>query len=142
MATIPAKHAEIFQELLGLRSVSDRQLIQAIESQLPLEALTRLKKHGISSNEVYALIINPRTLKHRRTKRQPLSKEESERAVRVGRILATAQAVWGDEEAALKWMRTPKRRFEGRSPMEMLSTETGGRLVEEMLVQIDEGMFA
>jgi hypothetical protein len=24
----------------------------------------------------------------------------------------------------------------------MMSTETGGRLVEQMLVQIDEGMFA
>jgi hypothetical protein len=24
----------------------------------------------------------------------------------------------------------------------MLSTETGGRMVEQMLVQIDEGMFA
>ncbi len=142
MTTIPAKHAEIFQELLGLHSVSDQQLIQAIERQLPLETLTRLKRHGVSSSEVYALIINPRTLKHRRSKRQPLSKEESERAVRLGRVLATAQAVWGGEEAALNWLRTPKSRFAGRTPMEMLSTETGGRMVEEMLVQIDEGMFA
>ncbi|HKW74382.1 MAG TPA: antitoxin Xre/MbcA/ParS toxin-binding domain-containing protein [Terriglobales bacterium] len=142
MATIPAKHSEIFQKLLGLRSVSERQLIQAIESQLPLETLARLKKHGVSSGEVYALIINPRTLKHRRSKKQPLSKEESERAIRVGRVLATAEAVWGGEEAALNWLRTPKGRFDGRTPMEMLSTETGGRMVEEMLLQIDEGMFA
>ena len=142
MATIPAKHAEIFQELLGLHSVSDQQLVQAIERQLPLETLTRLKRHGVSSNEVYALIINPRTLKHRRSKRQPLSREESERAVRLGRVLATAEAVWGGEEAALDWLRSAKSRFGGRTPMEMLSTETGGRMVEDMLVQIDEGMFA
>lgn len=142
MATIPAKYAEIFQDLLGVDSVSDRQLIQAIERQLPLETLSRLKRHGVSSSEVYALIINPRTLKHRRSKRQPLSKEESERAVRLGRVLATAEAVWGSEETALNWLRTPKNRFDGRSPMQMLSTEAGGRMVEEMLVQIDEGMFA
>ena len=30
----------------------------------------------------------------------------------------------------------------GRSPIQMLATEPGGRLVEEMLIQIDEGMFA
>ncbi len=49
---------------------------------------------------------------------------------------------FGAETAALNWLRAPKRRFEGRSPIQMLSTETGGRLVEEMLIQIDEGMFA
>jgi uncharacterized protein (DUF2384 family) len=32
-------------------------------------------------------------------------------------------------------------RFEGKSPIQMMSTETGGRLVEQMLVQIDQGMF-
>jgi uncharacterized protein (DUF2384 family) len=39
-------------------------------------------------------------------------------------------------------MREPRARFEGRTPLEMMVTEAGGRLVEEMLLQIDEGMFA
>jgi uncharacterized protein (DUF2384 family) len=39
-------------------------------------------------------------------------------------------------------MRQPKRRFEKRSALELMTTETGGRLVEEMLIQTDEGMFA
>jgi uncharacterized protein (DUF2384 family) len=39
-------------------------------------------------------------------------------------------------------MRTPKRRFRGKSPLEAIATEPGGRLVEEMLIQIDEGIFA
>lgn len=142
MATMPTRYADFFQDLLGVRAFSDQELVQAIENQLPLETLNRLKRHGLSSDEIYALIINPRTLKHRRSKKQPLSREESERAVRISRILATALAALGEEEAALNWLRTPKRRFEGRTPMELLSTETGGRMVEEMLIQIDEGMFA
>jgi putative toxin-antitoxin system antitoxin component (TIGR02293 family) len=117
-------------------------MVRLIESQLPLETLTRLEQHGLSRDEVFSLIINPRTLKHRRSKRQALSLEESERAVRVGRILATAQATLGDEKGALGWLRAPKKRFDGRTPMQMLGTETGGRLVEQMLLQIDEGMFA
>jgi len=40
------------------------------------------------------------------------------------------------------WLEEPKKRFDRRTPLEMLRTETGGRLVEEFLVQIDEGMFA
>lgn len=133
---------DFFQDLLGVRAFSDRELVHAIENQLPLETLNRLKRHGLSSDEIYALIINPRTLKHRRSKKQPLSREESERAVRVSRILTTALAALGEEQAALNWLRAPKRRFEGRTPMDLLSTETGGRMVEEMLIQIDEGMFA
>jgi uncharacterized protein (DUF2384 family) len=39
-------------------------------------------------------------------------------------------------------MRQPKQRFGGRTPLDLLSTEAGGRLAEEMLIQIDEGMFA
>ena len=39
-------------------------------------------------------------------------------------------------------MRQPKVRFEGRTPLQMMVTEAGGRLVEEMLLQIDDGMFA
>jgi len=39
-------------------------------------------------------------------------------------------------------VRAPKVRFEGKRPIQMMLTETGGRLVEQMLVQIDEGMFA
>ena len=40
------------------------------------------------------------------------------------------------------WMRAPKRRFESQSPLEMMRSEAGSRLVEEMLIQIEEGMFA
>jgi putative toxin-antitoxin system antitoxin component (TIGR02293 family) len=132
----------LFADLLGIALLSEQQMVSLIESHLPLETLSRLEQHGLSRDEVFSLIINPRTLKHRRSKRQALSLEESERAVRVSRILATAQATLGDDKVALDWLRKPKRRFDGRTPMQMLSTETGGRLVEQMLLQIDEGMFA
>jgi uncharacterized protein (DUF2384 family) len=39
-------------------------------------------------------------------------------------------------------MRTEKKRFRGRTPMAMMATEAGSRLVEEFLYQIDEGMAA
>ncbi len=57
-------------------------------------------------------------------------------------MLAQAQNVFGGEQQALAWMRQPKQRFEGRTPFEMLTTESGGHLIEEMLMQIDQGMFA
>jgi putative toxin-antitoxin system antitoxin component (TIGR02293 family) len=70
------------------------------------------------------------------------SVEESDRAVRLARITALAEEVFGSEEKAFRWLRKPKRRFGSRTPLEMLGTEAGARLVEEMLYQIDEGMAA
>ena len=142
MAHSSISKRQLFADLLGIAILTEQQMVHLIESHLPLETLSRLEQHGLSRDEVFSLIINPRTLKHRRTKRQALSLDESERAVRVGRILATAEATLGDDKVALNWLRAPKQRFDGRTPMQMLSTETGGRLVEQMLLQIDEGMFA
>ncbi len=33
------------------------------------------------------------------------------------------------------------RAWGGRAPLSMLNTDTGSRIVEDLLVQIDEGMF-
>jgi putative toxin-antitoxin system antitoxin component (TIGR02293 family) len=133
---------ERFEELLGVRSGSEQEVVYLVERGLPLTVLDRLLERGLSKAEMFDVIIPARTLKHRKSKRQPLSREESERVVRAARVLAKAAAVIGEDKSALAWLRSPKKRFQGRSPIEMLTTELGGRLVEEMLIQIDEGMFA
>jgi putative toxin-antitoxin system antitoxin component (TIGR02293 family) len=143
MATTTAKKLnDYFEDWLGESAQSEQQVVHIVEAGLPTNIVSRLLSRGLSKDEVYAVIINPRTLKHRKTKKQKLSRDESERAVRAVRIIARAQSVLGDHDKALHWLRAPKKRFEGRSPIHMLSTETGGRLVEQMLIQIDEGMFA
>lgn len=58
------------------------------------------------------------------------------------RVLERAKEIFGDEQTALQWLRTPSRRFQGCTPMEMSITEEGALKVEELLTQIDEGMFA
>lgn len=131
-----------FAEWLGTPAESEQKIVKIVETGLPLNVVSRLIEHGLAKDEVFAIVINPRTLKHRKSKKQRLSREESERAVRAVRIISKAQSVLGNLEKALKWLRAPKKRFEGRTPMEMLLTEAGGRLVEQMLIQVDEGMFA
>jgi putative toxin-antitoxin system antitoxin component (TIGR02293 family) len=53
-----------------------------------------------------------------------------------------AEEAFGETERAWHWLRKPKRRFDGKTPVEMLATEAGARLVEEMIGQIDHGIFA
>jgi putative toxin-antitoxin system antitoxin component (TIGR02293 family) len=131
-----------FRHWLGTEASSEQKIVRLVENGLPTTVINHLIERGLTRAEVFDIIIPLRTWKHRKTRRQPLSTEESERAIRAAKILARAQAVLGDEESALDWLRTPKRRFEGRSPIQMLSTESGGRLIEQMLIQIDQGMFA
>jgi len=134
--------SDFLREWLGGRVGSELELASLAERGLPLTTISRMTRHGLTREEVHALVIHRRTFKHRKASRQKLSKEESDRAIRTARILARAQASLGDAESALAWVREPKMRFGGKTPIQMMSTETGGRLVEEMLVQIDEGMFA
>lgn len=124
-------------DLARLRS--DDDLTRLVEQRLPVRTLRALAAHGVSDDEIYRLVIPRRTLAHRRAKRQPLTPEESDRAVRVARIMAHAEKVFGDPEKAGRWLRKPKPRFDGRTPIDMLATECGARLVEEWLGQLEHG---
>ncbi len=129
------------KEWLGANARSEREFVALVESGLPTTTVAHMEELGLEKSEVFT-IVHPRTLKHRKSRKQHLSPEESERALRMARLLSQAESVWGSRESALIWMRAPKRRFDGRTPFDLLRTEPGGRLVEEMLTQIDEGMFA
>ena len=96
-----------------------------VERCLPVSALTALKTHGLTEAEIYELVLPRRTYSHRKTKGQRLSREESDRAVRLARITSLAEHVFADETKAARWLRKPKRRFDSRTPLEMLLTEAG-----------------
>ena len=128
---------------LGVSKIrSGEDLASLVEKRLPATAVKALVRGGLSDAEVYQLIVPRRTLAHRIAKHQPLSKDESDKAVHVARITAMAEQVFGEPERAWRWLRKPKRRFDGKTPVEMLATEVGARLVEEMIGQIEHGMFA
>ena len=67
--------------------------------------------------------------------------EESDRVLRVVRLLSQAETVYGSRERALEWLRHPLARLKNRVPLDLMRTDTGARILEELLVQIDEGMF-
>lgn len=121
---------------------SDSDLARLVEERLPLASVESLTSHGLSDEEIYTYIVPRRTLVHRKSKREPLTHDESDRAVRIARITSLAEEVFGDDAKAGRWLRKVKERFDGRSPLEVSRTEAGARLVEEMLLQLDYGMFA
>ena len=135
-----AAHTHL-SDLIGITPTSDFNLAELVEVGLPLTALTKLRARGLTATELSDIVISPRTLKHRKASNQPLSLEETDRAVRVARILGLAGEVFDNPDKALLWLRSPDDRLGDRTPLNMLHTESGGRLVESMLWQLDEGIY-
>lgn len=114
-----------------------------IERGLPLSTINEFSAYsGIPVKELLEVVIPPRTLKHRRERKEPLNIDESDRLARVAKMYELAVKVYGDREDGKGWMLHPKRRFDDRSPLTLLRTEAGEHAVEEFLYQIDEGVFA
>lgn len=131
------------QEILKTQRLrSDQDLVQVVEERLPTDVIDGLRRSGVTDDEVYALVVPRRTLTHRRARREALSQDESDRAVRLARTTALAEQVFGNAERAWRWLRASKRQFRGRSPLQLLATDAGARLVEELLYRVDEGMAA
>jgi len=127
---------------LGVRAPqTEQELLDIVEHQLPASSIKRLVALGITRSEVDVLVIPLRTLQHRRSRHQKLTVEESDRVLRVMRVLSQAEDLYGSRERALAWLRHPHARLGDRAPLELLKTDAGSRIVEELLVQIDEGMF-
>lgn len=127
---------------LGLQApATESDILRIVERRLAPSVIKRLTALGLDRAEIDQTVIPSRTLQHRRSRREKLTTEESDRVLRVIRVLSSAEAVYGSRQRALAWLRQPHPRLDGRSPLSLLKTDTGSRIVEELLVQIDEGMF-
>ena len=87
-------------------------------------------------------IVPEHTQRHRNAKRQPLTVEESDRVVRLTRIQALTEDVFGDAQKANRWLRENLAILDGKPPLEIARTEFGARVVEQMLAKIDWGAAA
>jgi putative toxin-antitoxin system antitoxin component (TIGR02293 family) len=131
------------QEILGVERVrSDQDLVRLVEERLPVDTIDGLRRSGLTDDELHMLVVPRRTLTHRRARREALSRDESDRAVRLARLTALAEHVFGEPERSRRWLRAAKRQFHGRTPLQLMATEAGARLVEELLYRVDEGMAA
>lgn len=139
-----APHERYLERLSVFLSTTIRtgaDLATLAHDRLPVDTLERLLEAGLSWDEI-TFIIPRRTLSHRREKGQSLTVDESDKAIRLARILAQAASTFGDTERGLRWLRSKQQRLGNIEPLALAGTEQGAHLVEEQLVQIDEGYFA
>ena len=94
-----------------------------------------------SDEEVSLLVVPRRTLARRIAQSEPLNLDETDRAIRIGSVTVEAERVFGDAAKAHRWMRKPNPALAGQRPIVLLQTAAGTLAIEELLGQIDHGMY-
>ncbi len=112
-----------------------------VSEGLPVEALWSLTEQGILTEAELQSFIAPRTLA-RRKHSQRLTPEESDLVLRIARLFDYANDVFGSPEKTHAWFRKPNRALDGNTPVELLHTEYGSRLVEAVLGRIEHGIYS
>jgi putative toxin-antitoxin system antitoxin component (TIGR02293 family) len=130
------------RQTLGTDVSSEGDLARLIYQGLRSSVLAHVERAGFSKQEIERFIIPARTLRHRKIKREPLTLDESDRVVRLTRIQALAEDVFGDTEKANRWLRQGLGILDGKSPLEVARSEAGARLIEQILAKIDWGAAA
>lgn len=127
---------------LGLDISSDADLARLVDRGIRLSVLGHVEKAGFSRQEIERYVIPARTLRHRKARREPLTLDESDRLVRLTRIQALAEDVFGELDKANRWLRQGLGVLGGKSPLEVARSEAGSRVVEQILGKIDWGAAA
>ncbi|MEN0001598.1 MAG: antitoxin Xre/MbcA/ParS toxin-binding domain-containing protein [Pseudomonadota bacterium] len=104
--------------------------------------LQDLLKFGFSKEEIHAIVAPRRTIERRKSKKELLTVAETDRLKRLERVFEMAERVLGQADKANRWLRKSNRALDGHVPMDLLKSESGARMVEDVLHAIDYGMYS
>jgi putative toxin-antitoxin system antitoxin component (TIGR02293 family) len=124
-----------------VKTISAEELPNVPKMRAEPSALRQLEKRGYSPEEVSDLVVPKRTLARRAAQNEPLTVEETDKALRLVRVASLAESVFGEDEKAHRWLRKPKRALNGETPLSFLASEAGARVVEGMLLRIEHGIL-
>ena len=117
-------------------------LVRLVRRGLPVGAVQFVLDSGrLSLAELDRIVVPRKTLTNRR-KLGTLTPEQSDRLVRVARVLAVAEETFGSREKAAVWLRRPTTLLGDEYPLQVLDTDEGAREVETLLGRIAHGVAA
>jgi putative toxin-antitoxin system antitoxin component (TIGR02293 family) len=133
-----------YAALVGVQAPSLTALIDKLEKGLPYRTFERLAAllEVPAADLARGLRIPARTLQ-RRKQRGVLSVEESERLLRLSRIVqASFDLFEGDRRAAVAWLGRKNRGLAGQTPLDMSGTALGGEEVLNLIGRLEHGVFS
>lgn len=128
--------------VVGGDSAAGVDLVRLVRRGLAIGAVQFVLDSGtLTSAELDRIVLRRKTLANRR-KLGTLTPEQSDRLVRVARVIAAAEETFGSREKAGTWLRRPTTALAGERPIDLLDTSEGSREVETLLGRIAHGIAA
>lgn len=131
------------RKVLRTEPLSPLDWVYMIRKGFPSKSLDSFGANICATNAELAqmLGISSRVLASRRRK-GILTPHESERILRVARVVGRAEEVFGDLTSGLEWMKSPNGSLGGGSPISLLDTDIGADWVMDALGRVEHGVFA
>ncbi len=131
--------------ILGLRITNEFEVAKRIRKGLAPTIVGRLgRKLDLTDEQVLRLgDIPPSTFHARKRSGKPLSPEHSSRLYGIAKATEAAEAYSeGNEDAAKRWLTSPKVGLGGETPLAFASTPEGSDYVLKLLERMEHGVVS
>jgi|SRR6476620_3640003 len=137
------KSAALEKKMPSAKGKHPTELIRQIQKGLRFSELETLQNslHMPFEQLAAKLAISRSTLQRRKAAGR-LSPDESDKVMRLSRLLEHATDVFGDIGKARAWLKFPQRGLGGAVPLDYAETEVGAREVDNLLGRIDYGVYS
>lgn len=135
------QQADALWQMLNLASVAES--VRAVEAGLPWYVIPRLAEAlGVPVSSLLGdLGMSPSTWRRRVAGSDRLTSIESDRVLRLLRLLHTATDLFeGDHAATQRWLSLPLRAIGGRTPLAYARTEVGAGEVLDVVGRLEQGI--
>ena len=137
------KTATLEKKTVRAKAKHPHELIRRIQQGLRFRELETLQNSiDMPFEQLAAKLSISRSTLQRRKAAGRLSPEESDKVVRLSRLLEHATSVFGDVEKARGWLKHPQYGLGGAVPLEYAQTEVGAREVDNLLGRIDYSVYS
>jgi putative toxin-antitoxin system antitoxin component (TIGR02293 family) len=137
------KTAMLDKKKHGSKATHPTDLIRQIQKGLRFSELETLQDTlDLPFEKLAAKLCISRSTLQRRKAAGRLSPAESDKVVRLTRLLEHATTVFGGVEKARVWLKHPQYGLGGAVPLEYAQTEVGAREVDNLLGRIDYSVYS
>ena len=137
------KTATLEKKMHVAKAKHPTELIRKIQKGLRFSELETLQNSiDLPFEQLAAKLSISRSTLQRRKAAGRLSPDESDKVMRLSRLLEHATNVFGDIERARAWLKFPQRGLGGAIPLDYAETEVGAREVDDLLGRIKYSVYS
>ena len=98
--------------------------------------------YGFTERDLADILdVTPRSITRWKARDEKLSNQKIDRIDILESILDLGKRILGSGDEVRRWLNSPVLSLEGQKPMELIKTESGRRRVENVLLQIEGGVY-